>query len=158
MKTQSPQMKLRSIFRQMMEDGYYPVFEKTHIQFGIDENIAILEYDEDIVSVRLFFSIDEEAYEVFLEASNSTMLNTYAVKPAILNDMKNIMFSCEFMCDNIRDFKRFLPRAISRLKEALDAHKTEIKKLFLAGQMASTTIPATEESIAGIGKRRKILS
>ena len=141
-----------------MEDGYYPVFEKTHIQFSIDENVAILEYDEDIVSVRLFFSIDEEAYEVFLEASNSTMLNTYAVKPAILNDMKNIMFSCEFMCDNIRDFKRFLPRSISRLKEALDTHKIEIKKLILAGQMASATIPATEDSIAGIEKRRKIFS
>lgn len=159
MKTQSsPQIKLRGIFKQMMEDGYYPVFEKTHIQFGLDDNIAVLEYDEDIVSVRLFFSIDEEAYEVFLEASNSTMIDTYAVKPAILNDMKNIMFSCEFMCDSIRDFKRFFPRAIDRLREALECHKAEMKKLFLASHMASATIPATDDSIAGIDKRHKILS
>ena len=54
----------------MMEDGYYPVFEQTHIQFGMDDNIAVVEYEEGILSVRLFFSIDEEAYDLFLEACN----------------------------------------------------------------------------------------
>lgn len=140
----------------MMEDGYFPVFERTHIQFGIDDNIAVVEYDEDIVSVRLFFSIDEEAYDLFLEASNSMMLETYIIKPAILDDMKNIMFSCEFMCDSMRDFRRFFPRSIDRLKEALDVHKSKMKKLILASEVAAATIPATEESVAGIA--RKILS
>lgn len=140
----------------MMEDGYFPVFERTHIQFGIDDNIAVVEYDEDIVSVRLFFSIDEEAYDLFLEASNSMMIETYIIKPAILDDMKNIMFSCEFMCDSMRDFRRFFPRSIDRLKEALDVHKSKMKKLILASEVAAATIPATEESVAGIA--RKILS
>jgi hypothetical protein len=156
MAAKSPQIRLRGIFRCMMEDGYFPVFERTHIQFGIDDNIAVVEYDEDIVSVRLFFSIDEEAYDLFLEASNSMMLETYIIKPSILDDMKNIMFSCEFMCDSMRDFRRFFPRSIDRLKEALDVHKSKMKKLILASEVAAATIPATEESVAGIA--RKILS
>jgi hypothetical protein len=156
MAAKSPQIRLRGIFRCMMEDGYFPVFERTHIQFGIDDNIAVVEYDEDIVSVRLFFSIDEEAYDLFLEASNSMMIETYIIKPAILDDMKNIMFSCEFMCDSMRDFRRFFPRSIDRLKEALDVHKSKMKKLILASEVAAATIPATEESVAGIA--RKILS
>ena len=151
-------LSMKSIFRCMMEDGYYPVFEKTHIQFGMDENIAIVEYDEEIVSVRLFFSIDEDAYDLFLEAANMTMLETYAVKPAILDDMKNIMFSCELMCDNLREFRKFFPRAIARLNEALAIHKAEMKKLILASEVASITIPATDDSIAGINLSRKILS
>ena len=142
----------------MMEDGYYPIFEKTHIQFGMDENIAIVEYGEGIVSVKLFFSIDEDAYDLFLEAANMTMLETYAVKPAILDDMKNIMFSCELMCDNLREFRKFFPRAIARLNEALAIHKAEMKKLILASEVASITIPATDDSIAGISLSRKILS
>lgn len=149
-------MKLRNIFRCMMEDRYYPVFEQTHIQFGIDDNIAVVEYEEDILSVRLFFSIEEDAYDLFLEASNSTMLETYAVKPAIMHDMTNIMFSCEFMCDSIRDFRRFFPRAIERLKEALATHKMEMKKLIIATEVTAATIPATDETIAGTS--RKILS
>lgn len=142
----------------MMEDGYYPVFEKTHIQFGMDEHIAIVEYDEGIVSVRLFFSIDEEAYDFLMEAPNLTMLDTYAVKSAILDDMTNIMFSCEIMCDNLREFKKFFPRAVDRLIKALATHKSEMKKLILANEVVSRTIPATEESVAGINDTRKILS
>ena len=158
MKDKSVHIKLRDMFRCMMEESYYPVFEQTHIQFVIDDNIAVLEYEEDIVSVRLFFSIDEDAYDLFLEASNSTMLETYAVKPAILDDMTNLMFSCEFMCDNLRDFRRFFPRAVARLKEALNTHKSEMKKLIIATEVASATIPATEESMTGIDIRQKVLS
>ena len=149
---------MKSIFRCMMEDGYYPTFEDSHIQFGMGDNIAIVEYDEEIISVRLFFSIDESAYDLFLEASNMTMLETYAVKSAILDDMENIMFSCELMCDNLREFRKFFPRAIARLNEALTIHKAEMKKMILASEVASTTIPATEDSIAGTSKNRKILS
>ena len=103
MKNRSQQ--LRNIFRHMMEKGYYPVYEQTHIQFDIDDNIAVVEYNEDIVSVRLFFSIDEDSYDLFLEASNMMMLKTYVIKPVILDDMTNIMLSGEFICDNMRDFK-----------------------------------------------------
>ena len=151
-----PSLNLRSIFRFMMEEGYYPTFEKTHIQFGLDDNIAVVEYEERVVSVRLFFSIDEEAYELFLEASNMTMIETFSVKPAILDDMKNIMFSCETLCDNLREFRKFLPWAIDRLKEALDVHKDEMKKLLLANEMAATTIPAADDFATGRG--RKLLS
>ena len=84
-------LNLRNIFKSMMEGGYYPVYERTHIQFGLDDNIAVLEYEEGILSIRLFFSIDEEAYDLFLEASNSMMLSTSLVKPAIMDDMQNIL-------------------------------------------------------------------
>lgn len=151
-----PSLSLRSIFRSMMEDGYYPTFEKTHIQFGLDDNIAVVEYEERVASVRLFFSIEEDAYELFLEASNMTMIETFAVKPAILDDMKNIMFSCEMLCDNLREFRKFLPWAIERLKEALAVHKDEMKKLLLANEVAATTIPATDDFATG--RSRKLLS
>ena len=151
----APSLNMRSIFRCMMENGYYPSFEQTHIQFGLDENIAVVEYEEGVLSVRLFFSIDKEAYEFFLEASNTTMIETFAVKPAILEDMKNIMFSCEMMCDNLREFKKLLPWAIERLQEALDVHKEEMKKLIIAEEVASKTIPAIDDFMAGT---RKIFS
>ena len=139
-----------------MEEGYYPVFESDHIQFALDDNIAVVEYEEDLLSVRLFFSIDKEAYDLFLEASNTTMLQTYAVKPSVLDDMKNIMFSCEVFCDNVRDLKRFLPRACSSLRIALDAHKAEMKKLIMASEVAKATLPANDDVLTG--SVHKILS
>ena len=156
MKNRSQQ--LRNIFRHMMENGYYPVYEQTHIQFDIDDNIAVVEYNEDIVSVRLFFSIDEDSYDLFLEASNMMMLKTYVIKPVILDDMTNIMFSGEFICDNMRDFKRQFPRIVGRLKEALNVHKAEMKKLIIASEVVSATIPATDDYAAGIGIRHKVMS
>lgn len=154
-----PSLNLRNIFRCMMEDGYYPVFEKTHIQFGMDDNIAVVEYDEGILAVRLFFSIEEEAYDLFLEASNSMMMYNWSVKAVILEDMKNIMFGCEIPCDNVREFRKFFPRCIEMLAEGLRSHKAEMRKMILADQVASTTIPATDEvtAVTGTGKR-KILS
>jgi hypothetical protein len=50
-------LNMRSIFRCMMEEGYYPVYENTHITFGLEDNLAVVEYEEGILSVRLFFSI-----------------------------------------------------------------------------------------------------
>ena len=148
-------LNMKSIFRCMMEDGYTPSFEDTHIQFDIDDNIGVVEYDEDILSVHLFFSIDEESYELFLEASNLTMLETYAVKAVVLEDMKTIMFSCETMCDNASEFRKFLPRAIDRLKESLCTHKSKMKKLVLATELLAKTVPATEDTVTG---NRKLLS
>ena len=52
-------LSMRSMFRCLMEEGYYPTFEQTHIQFGLDDNIAVVEYEEGVLSVRLFFSIEE---------------------------------------------------------------------------------------------------
>ena len=146
---------MRCMFRCMMEEGYYPSFEQTHIQFDLDDNIAVVEYEEGVLSVRLFFSIEEEAYEIFLEASNMMMAETYAVKPVILEDLKNIMFSCEMRCDNLREFRKCLPWATDRLREALKVHKGEMKKLILASELVSKTIPATDDLAAGT---RKILS
>lgn len=153
-------LNMRSIFRCMMEEGYYPTFEKTHIQFGIDDNIGVVEYEENILSIRLFFSIEEEVYDLFLEASNAAMMETYIVKPVILDDMKNIMFSCEIMCDTLREFRKFLPRGIERLNEALMMHKAEMKKLLLAEGVAGTAIPATDDiaSMTGISKSHKVVS
>lgn len=139
-------LTMRSIFRCMMEDGYYPTFEETHIQFGMDDNIAVVEYEEGILAVRLFFSIEEEAYDLFLEASNSMMMYNYSVKSVILDDMKNIMFGCEIPCDNVREFRKFFPRCIQLLQEGLRAHKSEMRRMILADQVASKAIPAADES------------
>ena len=149
-------LDLKKIFRCMMEDGHYPSFEHTHIQFDIGDNIGVVECEDGIVSVRLFFSIEKEAYKIFLEASNMTMVETFMVKPVVLEDMKNIMFSCEMFCDTISQFRRFLPRSIAFLKEALAVHRSEMQKLVLAHEVASKAVPATEDLITGTG--RKILS
>ena len=148
-------LSMRDIFRCMMENSYNPTFEPTHIQFELDNDIAVLEYEEGVLSVRLFFSIDEEAYELFLEASNMMMIETFAVKPVILEDMKNIMFSCETRCDTLREFKKCLPWAIDKIKEGLRVHKGAMKKLIIASELVSKTIPATDDPAAG---SRKILS
>ena len=124
-------LNMRSIFRCMMEEGYYPVYENTHITFGLEDNLAVVEYEEGILSVRLFFSIEKDTCQMFLEAGNETMLIEYIVKPVVTEDMKNLMFSCEIMCDNIREFRKFFPRCITLLHEALHTHKDKMKKKIL---------------------------
>ena len=153
-------LNMRSIFRCMMEDGYYPIYEKSHIVFGIDENLSVLEYDGGILSIRIFFSIDEENFELFLEAANETMLQAYMVKPAVLDDMENLMFSCEFMCDSVREFRKFFPRCVERLTEAFMIHKAEMKKIILAEGVTSNAAITSEESGPGIfgSKVRKMVS
>lgn len=151
---------MRGIFRVMMEDGYYPIYEKSHIVFGIDDNLAILEYEEGIMSVRLFFSIEQDTYGLFLEAANETMLKAFSVKPVVLDDMKNLMFSCEILCDTVREFRKFLPRTIELLREALRQHRTEMKRLLLNEELAAKKIPATDDwsSMAGTCKSHKVVS
>ena len=151
---------MRSIFRCMMEEGYYPVYEKSHIVFGIDDNLCVVEYEEGILSIRLFFSIDEDDFEFFLAAANGTMLQAYMVKPTVLDDMQNLMFSCEIMCDTVREFRKFFPRGIEMLKEAIRIHRKEMKKILYSNSFLTKRVPATEDiaSVAGTEKSRKVLS
>lgn len=151
-------LTFRRIFRYLMEERYYPQFEKTHILFELDGNMAVLEHEEGILSVRLFFSIDEEEYDNFLEASNGCMLRTFIVKPAILDDGKTIMFSCENICENFRDFSRFFPRMISELRQGLKVHKAQMKEMLLSEEVAKAALPAVEEGLLEAGSGRKVLS
>lgn len=114
---------LRNIFRYLMENGYAPTFEKTHILFDMEGNTAVMEYDEGIISLRLFFSIEEDEYRNFLEASNSCMQSVFMVRPVVLDDRKTIMFSCENICDTFKDFERFFPKMLDLLDESLKMHK-----------------------------------
>ena len=88
------------------------------------------------------------------------MLKAFVVKPVVLDDMKNLMFSCETLCDTVREFRKFFPRCIELLRESLKQHRTEMKKLLLAAEVTSKTIPATDDfsSMAGTGKSRKVVS
>ena len=149
-----------NMFKAMMEGGYYPYYNKTHIMFSHDDNPVIVEQANGILCLRMFFTIEEEAYDLFLEASNQTMLDTYIVKPVLMNDMKTIMFSCETFCDNIREFRKLFPRCIHLIDESIAAHRKEMKKLVLAEETVSKTIPASDEwsSLAGTLKSQKILS
>lgn len=140
-----------------MEGGYYPTYEKTHILFSIEDNAAVVEYEEGILSIRIFFSIDEDDYDLFLEASNATMLKTFLVKPVVMDNMKNIMFSCEMMCSTIREFRKTFPRGIGYLKEAITMHKSEMKQLILAHQISTATISANDDSYS-FTKSPKLLS
>lgn len=144
---------MRTIFRCMMEAGYYPSFEDNYISFATKDNdIAVVEYEEGILSVRIFFSIEEDGYDMFLEASNLTMLQTPLVKTAILMDMENIMFSCEILCYTEGEFRKFFPQTVERLIEALQVHRKQMKKLIKATETAAAKIPATEDSMAGTHK------
>lgn len=153
-------LTMQGMFRAMMEGGYYPKFNKTHITFAHDDNIAVVEYEEGILSVRLFFTIDEEAYDLFLEASNQTMLETFIVKPVLLDDMKTIMFSCETFCDTLREFRKLFPRCIRLITESLAMHKKEMKILIAESDRSRKEIPATDTqmTVAGINIRNKIMS
>ena len=90
---------------------------------------------------------------MFLEASNLTMIKTYAIKPAIMEDKENIVFSNEFFCENLRDLSRFFPRAIETMRDALETHKIEMRKLVMAKNALAKAIPATDESVTGIVKK-----
>ncbi|MBE6231804.1 MAG: hypothetical protein IJN02_02495 [Bacteroidales bacterium] len=152
-------LTMRTIFRHLMEDGYYPQLEKSHILFNLDDNVAVLEYEENVLSIRIFFTIEEEAFDMFLDASNSAMMETYLVKPVILDDMRNIMFSFETLCDTERDFTRFFSKGLHRLSEAITIHKAEMKKLILSNEVASAALSQQEETSMNISvNSRKILS
>ncbi|MBP3563886.1 MAG: hypothetical protein J6J54_05645 [Bacteroidales bacterium] len=152
-------LTMRSIFQCMMEGGYRPSYEKNHILFNIEDNIGVVEYEEGILSVRIFFSIEEGTSELFLVASNAAMSETFIVKPVILEDMKSIMFSCEFFCDTVRQLRKYLPRSIELVNEALDAHKTEMKNLILADSLTSKAMPARDDLFEGqTSVRSKMLS
>ena len=151
-------LNMRKIFRCLMEEGYYPRYEETHILFSLDGNTAVVEYEEGVLAVRVFFSIDEEAYDFFLEASNEVMLETYIVRPVVLNDMKNIMFSFEMMCDSMRELKRHFSRGIRLLQDSLTLHRLEMKKLILTERMSSPAVTAGEDIPVISSKGRKPLS
>lgn len=149
-------LDMTSIFRCMMEEGYYPTYEKTHILFGLDDSLGVVEYEEGILSLRLFYTIEEEAYDMFMEASNETMAECYIVKPVLLDDRKSLMFSCEMMCDTVKEFRKFFPRGIELVRDALDTHKQKMKMLMLS----ENTIPVNDDfqSLTGTSKSHKIFS
>ena len=140
----------------MMEEGYYPCYEYTHISFDLDGNIAVVECEDGFASVRIFFSIDQEEYDMFIEASNLTMMKTYAVKPTVMDDRQNIIFSIEFLCDGIRDFRRYFPRSLNCLRDALISHKAEMKRLMSKRNADTKKVPDTDDLMTGTV--RKILS
>lgn len=148
--------KMKNIFRYMMEEGYNPSFEHSHIQFELDGNIAVVEYEDGFASVRIFFSIDEYNYDLFIEASNRAMIKTYVVKPTVLDDRQNIVFSYEFICDSIRDFKRYFHRGLDCLRETLAIHKEEMRHLIASRNATTKAVPDIDEIISGTA--RKILS
>ena len=155
-KTGHGSLNMRVIFRCMMEDGYYPTFENNHILFNIEDNTAVLEYEEDILSIRIFFSIEEDEYDLFLEASNAAMLESFIVKPVIMDNMKNIMFSCEMMCDTVKEFKKFFPRAVEYIKEAVAEHKHEMKRLITSQDIFSGNIAGADEAAPSNNKRKPL--
>ena len=152
-------LTMRKIFAYMMENGYEPAFEDGYILFDIEDNMSVLEYEDGILSIRTFFTIEEEGYELFLEASNFAMIKSFMIKPVIMEDMKSIMFSCETLCESMSDFKRFLPRLIEFSKTGLKIHKSEMKELIKATEILSQKMPAFDENFADTGKSNtKLLS
>lgn len=157
MKTHS--LTTRNIFAYMMENGYRPTFEDGYILFDIDDNTSVLEYENGVLTLRTFFTIDKEGYEMFLEASNYAMIKSYMIKPVIMEDMKSIMFSCETFCQTMGDFKRFFPLMIEYLRKGMSVHKDQMRELLKAVEMLSYKKPATDEQIVETGiSRGKLLS
>lgn len=149
---------VRQIFAYLMENGYKPSYENDLILFDIDDDTSVLEYEDGILSVRTFFSIDEDGYEMFLEASNRTMIRSSMIRPVILEDIKGIMFSCETLCGSMNDFKRFLPRLIELSRQGLATHKNEMRELIRATEMPMAKKPASDDIIETGKARNKILS
>lgn len=155
---QNHSLTMRKIFAYLMENGYEPSYEDGYILFEIDDDTSVLEYDNGILSVRTFFSIDEEGYDMFMEASNLTMIKSLMIRPVIMEDMKSIMFSCETLCESMSEFRRYLPRLIEFSRKGLAAHKNEMKQLIRATEMLMTKKPASDDIIETGKTRGKILS
>lgn len=155
---QNHSLTMRKIFAYLMENGYEPSYEDGYILFEIDNDTSVLEYDNGILSVRTFFSIDEEGYDMFMEASNLTMIKSLMIRPVIMEDMKSIMFSCETLCESMSEFRRYLPRLIEFSRKGLAAHKNEMKQLIRATEMLMTKKPDSDEIIETGKTRGKILS
>lgn len=153
-------LNMLKIFTYMMENGYEPHYENNYILFDIDENTSVLEYEDGILSVRTFFTIDEDGYDMFLEASNFAMLKSFMIRPVIMEDMKSIMFSCETLCENLNDFKKYLPKLIEFSKKGLEIHKNEMKELIRASEMLlNQKLPGSEDKLIEPGNSRgKLLS
>jgi hypothetical protein len=155
---QNNSLTMRKIFTHMIESGYNPRYEDGYILFDIEDNMSVLEYENGVLTIRTFFTIDEDGYDMFLEASNFAMIKSFMIKPVIMEDMKSIMFSSETLCENLNDFKRFLPRLIEFSKTGLQIHKNEMRELLKATDILSQKMPA-EDRIIETGKSRgKLLS
>ena len=151
-------LTMRKIFTYMMENGYEPRCEDGYILFEIDDNTSVLELEDGILSVRTFFSIDEDGYEMFLEASNLSMIKSLMIRAVVLQDRKSIMFSCETFCDSMNGFKRALPKLVDLSRKGLEAHRNEMMELIQVTEMLSAKKPASDD-ITETGKTRgKILS
>lgn len=140
-----------------MEEGYHPSYETSHIIFELGDNLAVVEYENSILSVRLFFTIEEEMAQAIINVSNSVMTESQMVKPTVLDDMKNLMFSCETMCENIRQFRSFFPKAIELLDEALSIHRKEMKIMILHKSMFNQDLDSHEQKYDSPDQLRKTL-
>lgn len=140
-----------------MEEGYHPSYETSHIIFELDDNLAVVEYENSILSVRLFFTIEEEMAQTIINVSNSVMTESQMVKPTVLDDMKNLMFSCETMCENIRQFRSFFPKAIELLNEALSIHRKEMKIMILHKSVLNQDLDSHEQKNDSPDQLRKTL-
>ena len=140
-----------------MEEGYHPYYETSHIIFELDENLAVVEYEKSILSVRLFFTIEEEMAQTIINVSNSVMTESQMVKPTVLDDMKNLMFSYETMCENIRQFRSFFPKAIELLNEALSIHRKEMKIMILLKSVLNQDLDSHEQKYDSPDQLRKTL-
>ena len=152
-------LSMRNIFKHLIENGYDPVFEDDYITFNLDDNTSVLELNDNILTIRTFFTIEEDEYDIFLEASNYAMLKSNMMKPVIMEDMKSIMFSCETLCENLNDFKRFFPRLVTFSKKGLETHKNEMRELIQATSILKNKMPANEDTLFETGTSRgKLLS
>ena len=151
-------LTMKKIFTYMMESGYEPRYEDGYILFEIEDNTSVLEYEDGILSVRTFFTIDEDGYDMFLEASNFAMIKSLMIKPVVMEDMKSIMFSSETLCDSMSEFRRFLPRLIEFSKKGLEIHKNEMMELMKATEMPGTKMPVSDDFIETGKNRGKIVS
>ena len=158
-KKQKRDLMIRNIFKYMMENGYSPVFEDDYITFTADDNKSVLDFTDNILIIRTFFTIEEDEYDLFLEASNGAMLKSNMLKPVIMEDMTSIMFSCETFCENMSDFKRFFPRLVTFARDGLQIHKNEMRELLQETDALGKKMPASEEAFFETGKSRsKLLS
>ena len=117
----------------------------------------MVEYEKSILSVRLFFTIEEEMAQTIINVSNSVMTESQMVKPTVLDDMKNLMFSCETMCENIRQFRSFFPKAIELLNEALSIHRKEMKIMILHKSVLNQDLDSHEQKYDSPDQLRKTL-
>lgn len=142
---------MRKIFAYLMENGYRPALEDSCMLLQANDNSFVLEHHDNTLTLRTFYAIEKDEYDLFLEASNMSMLDSFMIKPVIMDEGESLMFSCETFCVTFSDFRRFFPMMMEYMGKGIDAHKHYMNELLGMTELLGGKMPVSNEQVIRTG-------